>query len=322
MELRHLRYFIAVAEEQNVTHAAARLHVSQPPLTRQIQDLEHELGVKLFERTGRSIRLSVHGRAFLDEARQILGKVDDAISRVRRMDSHPRGEIHLGYAPTPTQQILPSILSAVKTVAPRLAIRLHDLSSPEMLAGLRRGTLDAALMVQPVQGVPKGIEFQALASFRILAAVPTNHTYRGRREISLEELLEEPIVAYGRKQFPDYHKMLKRVVGKNRNLPIAEECDSGTSLIAAVQSGRGVAITAESLKATAGEKIKFIKLRGVDERIVVGIAIRKSGNNRIGRWLMDLASEKELQGLCFSVSQASRAASPNSRGIANGGRNS
>src|SRR3954452_4122376 len=100
MELRHLRYFVAAAEEQNITRAAARLHVSQPPLSRQIHDLEHELGVQLFERTAKSIRLTEAGRVFLTEARAVLQRADQAAQTVKAIGSGLSGELNIGYAPS------------------------------------------------------------------------------------------------------------------------------------------------------------------------------------------------------------------------------
>src|SRR3569623_66009 len=110
MELRHLRYFAAVAEEQNVTRAAARLHVSQPPLSRQIRDLEDELGVALFEHGAKSVRLTEAGRAFLPEARAALRRVEEAVQMVKAVAKGERGEIHVGYAPSLAVDLLPRAL--------------------------------------------------------------------------------------------------------------------------------------------------------------------------------------------------------------------
>src|SRR5690242_10594314 len=105
MELRHLRYFVAVAEEENVSRAALRLHVSQPGLSRQIRDLEEELRLSLFERDAKSLRLTETGRVFLEEARAVLRRVDDAVRAARAVASG--GELHVGYAPSLTARILP-----------------------------------------------------------------------------------------------------------------------------------------------------------------------------------------------------------------------
>jgi DNA-binding transcriptional LysR family regulator len=135
MELRHLRYFVAVAEEQNVTRAAARLHVSQPPLSRQIRDLEDELGVALFEHRAKSVRLTNAGRVFLTEAQAALRRVDEAVQAARAVASGKRGEIHVCYAPSLTVDILARALRFFQESNPGMRVQLHDYSTDEMLLG-------------------------------------------------------------------------------------------------------------------------------------------------------------------------------------------
>jgi len=148
MELRHLRYFVAVAEEQNVTRAAARLHVSQPPLSRQIRDLEDELGVALFNHGAKAVRLTEAGRVFLTEARAALQRVDDAVQMAKAVANGQSGEIHLGYAPSLAVELLPKALRIFQESNPGIRVHLHDLSTQEMLRGLRDGKLHVALLVQ------------------------------------------------------------------------------------------------------------------------------------------------------------------------------
>ncbi len=273
MELRHLRYFIAVAEEQNVTRAAARLHVSQPPLTRQVRDLEDQLGVALFERTGKSIRLTDAGHVFLAEARAALRRVEDAVKTVQAAAATEQGELHIGYAPSPTIEFLPAVLRAFHKAAPRLRVILHDHSSPEMLAGLREGCLHAALMMQPTRQAARGISFAALRTLPIGVVVSPEHPFARRRAVSLQDVLAEPLVGYSRKQYPDYYEFLNRHVGlSSKRVHLAEECDSGSSLIAAVESGKGLAITTTSLAVAAGKRLRFVPITPTPTPGIVGIA--------------------------------------------------
>ncbi|HWI55614.1 MAG TPA: LysR family transcriptional regulator, partial [Bacillota bacterium] len=133
MELRHLRYFVATAETENVSRAALKLHVSQPALSRQIRDLEEELGLALFERSAKSVRLSEAGRAFLPEARAVLQRAETAVTAARALAAGGHGELHVGYAPSPTVRLLPPTLRAFQSQSPTVRVKLHDLSTEEML---------------------------------------------------------------------------------------------------------------------------------------------------------------------------------------------
>ena len=124
MELRHLRYFVAVAEEQNITRAASRLHVSQPPLSRQIRNLEDELGIALFDRDAKAVRLTEAGRVFLAEARIILQRTEEAMERAKDVARGKRGEIHVGYAPSLTVELLPRALKYFRKSNPGVRVQM------------------------------------------------------------------------------------------------------------------------------------------------------------------------------------------------------
>lgn len=276
MELRHLRYFIAVAEEQNVTRAAARLHVSQPPLTRQIQDLEAELGVDLFERTAKTIRLTEAGHVFLRESKAAMQRVEAAVAAVRATAVGKASELHIGHAPSATADFLPAILRAFRKALPAGRVTLHDMTANEMLEGLREARLDAAFLVKPERKLPRGLVFHAMRSHPMVVAVAPGHAFARRREVTVAEVFAEPLVAYSRREYPNYHRLLARTLGPRiRKLPLAEECDSGPSLIAAVESGKGVCVVPAFLATTAGKRLKFIALTPSAAQAVVGLAFRE-----------------------------------------------
>ena len=162
MELRHLRYFVAVGEALNFTKAATQLRVAQPALSRQVSDLEDELGVDLLNRTSHGVGLTAEGKLFLEEARGILQRADESITKVRALARGEFGELHVGYLPPLDLGILPHALAEFQKTTPGVKVILHDLGSDELCDELRNGFLQLALMIQPSEESSAGLEFEEL----------------------------------------------------------------------------------------------------------------------------------------------------------------
>ena len=273
VELRHLRYFVAVAELNNVSKAAQKLRVAQPALSRQIRDLEDELGVPLLERTSRGVSLTEAGKVFAAEARDVLARADEAVKSARAAARGESGEIHLGYAPSPTAELLPRALHAFQNAAPGVRVVLHDCSSEEMLRELREGTMHVALLVEPCAESLRGLAFVGLQTYPTCVAVAPSHPLARSATVSLQRLLGEKLVTYARSDYGEYHAMLKNLFAPAGRMPaLAEECDSATSLIAAVEAGRGVAIVPSLLRCLAGGRLKLRPLSPEPEPLLVGFA--------------------------------------------------
>ena len=278
MELRHLRYFIAVGELENVSRAALKLHVSQPALSRQIRDLEDELGFLLLIRDAKSVRLTEAGRVFLTEARATLQRVEEAVQAARAIATGARGELHVGYAPSLTARFLPRTLRGFQAGSPDVRVKLHDLSTEEMVAGLREGTLQMAFVVRLPPAMLRGLRFEELARDPFCLAVAPKHPLARRRTVTLAEAAREPLITYSRKDYPEAHENLAAMfVGLKSKPRIAEEHDSVSSLIAAVEAGIGVAIAPRSLACTAGPRLKLIPFSPALAPLVVGAAWSKHG---------------------------------------------
>ena len=273
MELRHLKYFVAVAEEQNITRAATRLHVSQPPLSRQIRDLENELGVTLLERTRRAVRLTPAGWAFLEECYGVLRQAEQAVRVARAAAAGGRGELKLGYAPGPTQEFLRELLRELRRTDPELRIELRDLTTEEMMAGLRAGTLHAALAVKPQPAALRGLVFEKLREDPMVVVVAREHPFASRRSVPIKDLIGESFVIFSRKEYPEHVEGMRNLLGGPKvQMRVAEECDSGMTLFAAIEAGQGVSILSSALEAAIGTRLKLVPLRPAPPPNVIGLA--------------------------------------------------
>jgi DNA-binding transcriptional LysR family regulator len=291
MELRHLRYFVAAAEAENVSRAALKLHVSQPALSRQIRDLEEELGFALFERSAKSVRLSEAGKVFLTEARAVLQRAEDAVSSARSV-AGGRGELHVGYAPSPSARILPRTLRAFQEQMPKVRVKLHDLSTEELLAGVREGKPALAIMVRPSRAMLRGLRFEELTRDTLCLAVPPHHPFAKLRSVPVAQAAREPLVVFSRKDYPEYHEYLEALFAPAKaRLKIADEHDSAASLVAAVEAGSGVAIVPKNLACSVGPRLKLVALSPAPEPLVIGAVWSKDGLTTVAERFIEVAKE-------------------------------
>jgi len=282
MELRHLRYFVAVAEEENVSKAALKLHVSQPGISRQIRDLEDEIGFPLLERSAKSVRLTAAGKVFLREAREVLQQAEAAVKKARAVAGGATGEINVGYAPSLTVQILPPMLRAFQDQFPQVRVALHDLSSEEMLVKLGEKKLQVALTVRPSGKAARGLAFEELARYATVVAVAPSHPLAKLKAITLKQVAAEPMIGLNRKDYPEFHVEMKKLfagVGSKPNF--TEEHEGGTGVIAAVEAGRGVALVPSSLACMVGERLKLLPLKPALPPLPVGAVWLKSNDSEL-----------------------------------------
>jgi len=279
MELRHLRYFLAVAEALNFTKAAALLRVSQPALSRRVQELEDEIGVDLLKRSSRGVVLTAEGKVFLEKTRHILKLADESVDQVRALARGEEGELHMGYAPAPTVEILPPALAAFQKAFPRVRVLLHDFSEQELIDGLRNGRLELALMPRGTGPQSVGLEFETLRSYPICVAVAPTHRFARLKTITLEMVATEAMIGFNRKDYPEYYVGLDRIFEPLGIKPrVVVECDSSSSLITEIETGRGVAIASPVLRHASGKRLLYRPLTGTTEVLSVGIARATKGD--------------------------------------------
>lgn len=248
MELRHLRYFAAVAAHGSFNRAAQTLHLTQPALSRQVKDLEDELGVPLLVRGKNAVTLTDAGERFYEEARELLARAEQAIQKVR---GECRTEtLRVGYAPSMTTGIMPRALERFQSAAPRVRVELADLSSREMHEQANAGRLD--LVITPEPTAPAAVPGFQWNEFRRVAPVlvlPETHPLAKLKRVPPTRLRDQPLIGLARENFPDYVRFVRTLLKPFGVAPnfIALENDGVTSLFAALEAHRAAAVLAEGI---------------------------------------------------------------------------
>jgi DNA-binding transcriptional LysR family regulator len=261
MELRHLRYFVAVAEELHFRRAAERLHVAQPAVSEQVRKLEAELGVRLFDRNHRSVSLTDAGNAMLDEARRVLVQAEAAQLAARQADGRAIGRLRVGYLPDALPVAVPRLLRRFSAVAPGIRVSLESGTARQLLESVREGRVDVAVTCLP--GPVAGLRVVTIAEEGTVAAVPVDHPLANEAQVSLSGLERTALVQLARSVNPAFYDGVLgacRAAGISPALvEIAEPAVEQVML--AVAAGTGVALlpaSAESRFATAG--VRFLPL--------------------------------------------------------------
>jgi len=278
VELRHLRYFVAVAEMENVSRAATqRLYVSQPSLSRQIRDLEEELGVQLLERRAKSVCLTEAGRAFLEKARAILKDTDDAVATVRALAGKRETELHVGDFPLTTARLMPGLLRSYQQAMPKVQVKLHDWPVEKNIAGVREGRLQLAIIIPPLKSNSLDeLNFGELLTVRVCLAVSSDHPFARRKSVSLADAAREPFIGLMREEYPRYQEYLGAMFARVDNKPrIIEEHDGWAGVFSAVDAGTGVAIVSDAFTYAFGDRIKLLRLTPEPKRVPIGILTRR-----------------------------------------------
>src|SRR6267378_1393396 len=210
MELRHLRYFVAIGEEENYRRAAQRLNVAQTALSTQIQDLEAELGFKLFERLPRGVKLSPAGKLFLEDARRILQDVNEAAARAARVARGQSGTLRVGFSENASWRgVVPESFRRFREIQPDAELQLQPLPSLEQVEAIRSGRLDAGFVLDMPKADPE-LERLPVAMQRIELAVPTGHPVTKLKELRLRDLTDAPFVCFPRRASPALYDRLMR----------------------------------------------------------------------------------------------------------------
>jgi len=243
IELRHLRYFIAVAEHLNFSRAAESLGTAQPSLSQQIRQLEDDLGVELFARGKRQIALTPAGDEFLRESRALLAQLDTAVTYAREAERGLRGELRIAYTPAAMLSRLPAAIRAYRIGRPDVRIKLAAMAPPALLDALRRREIDAGVLLQKRDSNRlDGVDTRCIGTLPFGVALPESHRLAGRRSIKLEELGTETLIVYGRQLSDIYDEVADMCRSRSYTPARVEEADRIEAILGLVAAGEGISI--------------------------------------------------------------------------------
>ena len=248
MELRHLRYFIAVAEELHFTKAAERLHIAQPPLSQQIQQLEAELKVKLFHRqTKRQVQLTEAGKVFLQEAYQLLVQLETAVALTQRIGRGQTGRLRIGFTSLVIYDLLPLILQEFHAQFQEVELVLRELTTSQQEQALRDSLIDVGFAHPPLED--DTLSYKCIHKQTLVVALPSTHSLAQQKQISVRSLLNEPLIVFPRYLAPGLYDQIMSLFGQENCQPnITQSAIQMQTIIALVSARMGVAIVPSSLQ--------------------------------------------------------------------------
>ncbi|MEP6677727.1 MAG: LysR family transcriptional regulator [Betaproteobacteria bacterium] len=272
MEFRHLRYFAAVAETLNFGRAAAALHISQPPLSRQIQAFERELGMRLFTRGTRGVRLTAAERALLPEARRLLREAEALVEGAQRLAEGVVGALRIGFISTASYNVLPRVLPEFHRRRPGIRLHLHEATSYAQVTLLRELEIDVGLLVPPI--AEEGVRYARLMREPLIAALPAQR--RWPRRPSLASLAGEPFILFPRPAGAGLYDLIVGFCQAAGFTPrIGQEAIQTPTIVSLVAAGMGVALVPASLRHMRRTGVVYRPLAETSPLMEVGLAWRE-----------------------------------------------
>jgi DNA-binding transcriptional LysR family regulator len=274
MELRHLRYFVVVAEECHFGRAAARLHIAQPPLSQQIRQLEADLGVTLFARTTRKVELTPAGERYLERARSILASVDAAMAEVGRVAAGEQGRLAIGFTGSATYELLPSLVRVLRSEFPRIELDIKgEMLTPDQVTALLEKNLDLGFLRPPV-GHPD-IEVRVVRREPLVAVLPQIHPLAWQPSVRLAALRDEPFITYPSRARSVVHDAVLDACADAGFAPArTQEVAETSTLVSFVAAGLGVALVPASVRHLQITGARYLPLAGTTRQVELALAAR------------------------------------------------
>ncbi|WP_431225533.1 LysR family transcriptional regulator [Serratia sp. L9] len=279
IDLRQFRYFIAVSEELNFGRAAARLHISQPPLSRQIQQLENLLGVELFLRTRSGVTLTDAGRAFLPEARHTLAQAEKAVAIAQAAGSTEQGKLVVGYTTVFDRSVIPDVFEPLRQRFPNWQIVTRGQHSISLVREIKNGKMDVAFIGLHTEA--KGLKVETLFEDSLMVALPASHPLARKRKLGFDDLRDEAIFRFERRLNPGFYDHCQacfELIGFRPNT--IPEPDDHHILLGLIAEGQGMAFIPASLQNVKRQGVVFRQLKEEAKKLTSGIAVAYAADNR------------------------------------------
>lgn len=285
MELRHLHYFISVADELHFGSASKNLHISQPALSHQIKQLELEMGVLLFHRTQRKVKLTKAGEAFLIRAKEILKSVSEACEEARRVDNGELGQLKIGFTGFVTFDLLPVIIQTYQSKFPNVKITLKHLTTTEQVKALNAQEIDVGILIPPIES--RSLQLKFLREECFVIALPKSQYRHNALTINLADLAKEKFIMPTRISGPGYYDSIISLCYNAGFSPITyQEAQELQTIISLVASGLGVALVPESLSCINKDNVLYIPIKDDSHKIKTAVVWDKNNQSpTIGQFL-------------------------------------
>lgn len=291
MELRQLRYFVAVATELNFSRAAERMHISQPPLSQQIKQLEEELGVQLLMRTSRTVELTEAGRLFLTEACETLERAKRAMDTARRAAAGDIGTVSIATLSTADVVVFPRVIPACMRRYPGVQLSFSSMSEVDMAAAIEEGRIDVGFATVPV--ILRGdCVAETIHRERAVAALPVTHRLAARAAIALEELSDDDWVLPDPRRTPSSHYLVVSMCSSKGFTPRAiQHCDNMQFMLSLIAAGIAVAVLPERVRQMPRDRVVVVPVRDSEPSVELGVIYSPRRMTKVVRSFIELAHE-------------------------------
>lgn len=290
MEFRQLQYFLGVANELHFSRAAEKLFIAQPALSRQIQALEENLGVLLFERDKRNVKLTSAGEYLREEAAQVLSQLENITQRTQLIHSGEEGEIRIGHPGSAIYSVIPPLLSKLRNDFPKIKANLSEILEDDLYAYLKNYQIDVGFVREPFSD--KNLSSKVLMEESFALILPENHWITPENFINLAQVQHEPFVLPPRHAGSTYYDLLVRMCEREKFSPnVVHESIHGATILRLVEYNLGISIMPISYRLSTAMRVKFIELSNIPERTQLSMAWRKNDTNPILQNFLKVADE-------------------------------